>query len=216
MIQSGNRERNDVVFSMKAASKASASSQFFAKTWFAVGVLIVSLVSLPGSASSFTSTLNQNPARTFVPCKLYSTNGSIEDVERELQRARAVLEKSKAKLAAKKEESSESSVPFFAHTGKRAVSRDGVVKSKDEKTGLITADGERMAAISELEDWEARSLSEVFKSEISEDQDVYSLASQQLADRDVAASIWGLRQKLQTEDYQRIFDKRNRFIGEDT
>ena len=141
-----------------------------------------------------------------------------------VQRARAVLEKSKAKLAAQEEEqgaaatkktvapsSADAATPFFAQ---RSVNRAGVVKTRDDETGLITADGEVMAAISEQEDWEMRSLSEVFENETDENGDVYSLASQQLAERDVAASVWNLRQKLQTDDYLKIFDKRNRFIGD--
>lgn len=144
-----------------------------------------------------------------------------------LQRAREVLEKSKAKLAARVEagnstngggDGGHANVPFFAQTQtmkKASVSRTGVVKSVDEKTGLITADGERMAAISEQEDWEFRSLFEVFENEMTEDEDRYSETSQQLASRDVAASVFNLRKQLQADDYKRIFDTSNRFIGED-
>ena len=138
-----------------------------------------------------------------------------------VRRAREVLEKSKAKLAAREEEeggpaaaaAGAGETPFFA---RRSLSRDVAVKSRDAETGLITADGEALAAISEQEDWEMRPLNEVFENEMSENEDVYSLASQQLAQRDVAQSVWNLRKQLQTEDYQRIFDKRNRFIGEDS
>lgn len=198
---------------MKAKISIVSRSRLLLTSWYLISLTV--MVSRPGSTQAFVSSLDQRPARTCSPYELFAVYGNNDDVERELQRARVILQKSKAKLAAKAE-SSEPAVPFFAHAGKTAVSRDGVVKTKNEETGLVTADGERMAAISEEEDWEARSLSEVFQSEISEDQDVYSTASQQLAERDVVASIWGLRQRLQTEDYQRIFDKRNRFIGEDT
>lgn len=147
-----------------------------------------------------------------------------------LQRAREVLEKSKAKLAAQQQEEGAegdpsnnkqtltspsvetTNTPFFAQ---RSVSRDGVVKSRDASTGLITADGEIMAAISEQEDWEIRPINEVFVNEMNENEDVYSMASQQLASRDLAASVWNLRQQLHNDDYQKIFDKRNFFIGED-
>jgi len=148
-----------------------------------------------------------------------------------LQRAREVLEKSKAKLAAQQQEGAKedsssnnnkqklaspgvdtTNTPFFAQ---RSVSRDGVVKSRDASTGLITADGEIMAAISEQEDWEIRPINEVFVNEMKENEDVYSMASQQLASRDLAASVWNLRQQLHNDDYQKIFDKRNFFIGED-
>jgi hypothetical protein len=138
------------------------------------------------------------------------------EISKGLERARALLKKSKAKLASKASGAAEApKIPFFATSGKNIVARD-VVKSVDAKTGLITADGEKMAAISEAEDWEFRSLSEVFQSEINENGDVYSRTNRQLADRDVAASIWNLRKELKTEDYLRIFDKKNYFIGEDT
>ena len=151
-----------------------------------------------------------------------STLGGADDIARLQERARAVLEKSKAKLASKEKSNgahsddtdTQSSMPFFA-TQDTSRKRDGVIKSRDEKTGLITADGEKMAAMSEEEQWESRSLLEVFENEMDENEDVNSLASQELAKRDVAMSIFNLRKVLQTEDYKRIFDKRNRFIGED-
>ena len=136
------------------------------------------------------------------------------EINRGLDRARTVLEKSKAKLIAKEQQQKvekEDELPFFA-TGQRSVSRDGVIKFVDERTGLRVADGERMAAISEHEDWEMRSISQVFESEI---EDAYTLANRQLGQRDVAASIWNLRQSLHNDDYRRIFDTKNRFIGED-
>lgn len=106
-------------------------------------------------------------------------------------------------------------LPFFA--SRQALDpvnkRQRVIKTVDESTGLITTDGEKMAKLSEEEEWEVRTLFEVFENEIS-DRDVYSATSQQLASRDVAASIWNLRKTLQSEDYKKIFDEKNRFIGE--
>ena len=156
-----------------------------------------------------------------------------EEVQKRLAQARAVLAKSKAKLESRQQQqqqeaSSDASkpaaaatstapLPFFA--AKKATKdpqrKDKLIKSKDDKTGLITADGEVMAAMSEVEEWERRSLLEVFENEMDENEDVYSLASQQLAERDVVASIWNLRKSMKTEDYMKIFDKKNRFIGED-
>jgi cytochrome c1 len=131
------------------------------------------------------------------------------------------LEKSKAKLASKEriangENKTVNPLPFFASAEQRAAhSRDAVIKSTDAETGLVTADGERMAALSETEEWEARSLSDVFQNEMEENEDVYSITSKQLAKRDLAASVGDLRKTLNMDDYRRIFDKRNRFIGED-
>jgi hypothetical protein len=142
-----------------------------------------------------------------------------EEINRGLNKARALLEKSKARLASKGNGESSSNgepLPFFAQRAPTAKpSRDGIVKFKDEETGLVTVDGEKMAELSEQEEWEERSLLEVFQNEIKENEDVYSKASEQLQERDVAASIFNLRKVLQTEDYKRIFDKSNIFIGED-
>jgi hypothetical protein len=178
--------------------------------------------------------------RTRNPLRLFSSSDKNidptleQEIDKGLEKARALLEKTKAKLLekeAKRQDSKSSShngaaangfpeepeVPFFAVAGKRkarTVSREGVVKSRDEKTGLIRADGERMAAISEQEDWEFRTLHEVFENEMKENEDVYSMASQQLASKDVAQSIWNLRKQLQEADYKKIFDTKNHFIGE--
>lgn len=147
-----------------------------------------------------------------------------DDIAKLQAKARTLLEKSKAKLAQKEQalEEEEETLPFFAAADASTSSsmspedrRTSVTKSTDESSGLIRADGDKMAQRSEAEAWERRPLTEVFDNELEKEDDVYSVASQQLADRDVAASIFNLRQQLQTEDYQKIFDKRNRFIGED-
>lgn len=90
--------------------------------------------------------------------------------------------------------------------------RKDVIKTIDEATGLITTDGEKMASLSEQEEWAVRGLFDVFE---NENKDGTPDSNNPLADRDVAASIYNLRKVLQNEDYKRIFDKRNRFIGED-
>jgi hypothetical protein len=190
------------------------------------------------------------------------TTTTIIDVELEqqinqgLERARQVLQKSKAKLAARldlvpQEEEVEGrvAVPFFAVMARTPTSvisttvrttapeegeRSNVkVKSRNHDTGLIMADGERMAEISEIEAWEYRSIYEMSDVVDDDDDDAdESLASSQARRRrrsaalkvqsnspqqqtDVMASIYNLRKVLQTEDYRKIFDPRNRFIGED-
>jgi len=149
------------------------------------------------------------------------------DIAKLQAKARALLEKSKAKLAAQSSSNDDnedetttavSTLPFFAAPDTTTTTpnrRQAVTKTINEATGLITTDGEKMAQLSEGEEWESRRLLEVFENELSEDDDVYSLASQQLASRDVAAQITNLRKELHTGDFRRIFDKRNRFIGED-
>lgn len=148
---------------------------------------------------------------------------SEDEISKQLDRARELLAKSKAKIEAKEQESFEEltnddknfangkeNVPFFA--SKTAPfdenkKKEKVIKSKNEE-GLFTTDGEMMAALSESEEWQVRPLQEVFENEEKEKSD------DPFADRDVAASIFNLRKTLQTEDYKKIFDQRNRFIGE--
>ena len=169
-------------------------------------------IPIPSSSNS-NSALHMTPPETPMD----------DDIAKLQAKARALLEKSKAKLAQKEQAlEEEETLPFFAAADSSASSnmspedrRSSVTKSTDESSGLIRADGDKMAQRSEAEAWERRPLTEVFDNELEKEDDVYSVASQQLADRDVAASIFNLRQQLQTEDYQKIFDKRNRFIGED-
>jgi hypothetical protein len=200
-----------------------------------VGPLAVrSLTASSRGSFIFLSSLSDEDHGT-KPKPAYNIDAEMEQqINRGLARAKSLIEKSKAKLKAREEAdevrqqqeqqlgsettpsastAAVAATPFFVT---RTVDREQrMIKAKDEKTGLITADGEAMAAISEQEDWEARPLSEVFTSEIGEKADIYSVVSKQLSQRDVAASIFNLRRQLQLEDYQRIFDKKNYFIGED-
>ena len=147
----------------------------------------------------------------------------------ELEKARAKLHRSQevddempSSSTSDEEMTEKRAVPFFAsvetsddESASSEGRREAMIKAVDQDTGLVTADGEKMAALSEKEEWQVRSLLEVFENELNEsDGDVYSLASKQLAERDVAASIWNLRKELQMEDYKKIFDAKNRFIGE--
>jgi hypothetical protein len=152
---------------------------------------------------------------------------SDDEVARQLERARAVLEASRAKMESReraaaqgitrdnnkdgKRDAMQTDVPFFAtqngNNGKVNGKRDLVIKNQNQE-GLFTTDGDLMAKLSETEEWESRSLFEVFKDEANRPE------KDRFADRDVAASIYGLQKVLQTEDFQKIFDKRNRFIGE--
>ena len=180
-----------------------------------------------------------------------SFTGSI-DIELEqqinqgLQRAKEVLQKSKAKLAAMEQNAGTNGqndsvvdIPFFATrfatttaavvgniaTGTATATVPSAaltapttdsslkVKSRNSDTGLVTADGERMAEISEYEPWEYRSIYEMFQ---NNDEEANSDQQQRVEiQTDVMASIQNLRKVLQTEDYRKIFDPRNRFIGED-
>jgi len=165
---------------------------------------------------------------------LLSGNDAEADIFRQLERAKVLLQKTKAKLEAKAANSDKESaasgrkisasnglkldepLPYFfaclCESSEERRRRDSVIKSKDETTGQVVADGEKMASLSEQEEWEVRSLYDVFKDET---QEAFSMATSQLAERDVAASIYNLRKTLKMEDYKRIFDRNNRFIGED-
>lgn len=146
-----------------------------------------------------------------------SLRSSIDDdISAQLAKARALIEKAKAKIeeeAATAAEEKEGEVEAKAETNavKSGESKAAsVIKSTNEE-GLFTTDGDLMAEMSEAEEWENRGLFDVFESEGEDESDV----SKQLASRDVAASIMNLRMSMQNEDYRRIFDKRNRFIGEE-
>ena len=211
-----------------------------------------------GSGRCFGRTRNDRLDRRMVDSDTSLTSSSSpdfweHDIARLKAKATAELEKAKAKLeqaqpstisvqtTTKEDTASTVATPFFATidttSGQEDDEEEGqerrqsMIKAVNETTGLITADGEKMAAQSEREEWQSRSLVEVFDvNELIQQQgndengnnNVYrnssssssSMASQQLANRDVAASIWNLRKQLQTEDYKQIFDVKNRFIGE--
>mmetsp|Transcript_5264 Transcript_5264/g.8277 ORF Transcript_5264/g.8277 Transcript_5264/m.8277 type:complete len:161 (+) Transcript_5264:700-1182(+) len=124
----------------------------------------------------------------------------------------------KSKSKAKEEEPEEVKLPFFATTTKSS-STSEKIKSKNA-SGEIIADGETMAALSKSEPWERRSLSQMFEPESRldyagnevEGADIDGTRS--LADRDVAMSIYGLRKKLRTDEFMKIFDSRNPRIGD--
>jgi hypothetical protein len=187
-------------------------------SWIFVIVIATTLLSSTESFCAVPYTVRNSLA---LKTPLSASLDPSDDISRWQERARALLEKSKAKLEGRgvtndANHDGPDNLPFFAsQTLAESSRREQVIKSKNETTGLITADGEKMAARSEKEQWEFRPLVEVFDSETEETQNLYSVASQQLTSRDVAASIWNLRKTLQTDDYRRIFDKNNRFIGED-
>jgi hypothetical protein len=207
------------------------------RQWNGLLLLVAAVVvTIPSGVSSFT--LQSPISRTvgFSGATLLQVLPNGDDaIDQSLKRARALLEKSKAKLAAQEDINAKSmsggdekaqNLPFFASQTAVATSttdvaddveaqrRDRVTKSRDETTGLITIDGEKMAAMSEQEEWEERSLVDLFENE-GEDIEGRSPGKQKVADRDVAMSIFNLRRVLQVEDYLKIFDKKNWFIGED-
>lgn len=187
-----------------------------AKKFSLYAIAMLQLLLMPQSALSFTSP----PAISTPPSmQLHASSPNIDDdISKQLERARQVLAKSKAKIEAKEkeelalleEEKPKADVPFFAAkdaTVDKNKKKEKLTKNKNQETGLSTFDGDKMAELSEEEEWQVRPLQEVFENEAEEKDDPF-------ANRDVAASMYNLRTVLQTEDYKRIFDQRNRFIGE--
>jgi len=121
-----------------------------------------------------------------------------------------------------------SRLPFFVMVDDGNSAGSTTLKSINSKkiksttsSGSIIADGETMTRISSTEQWSRRKLSEMFSKESHldyagkpiDDQTIDKVGTV-LADRDVVASIWNLRKTLQNDDFARVFDKRNRFIGD--
>jgi len=122
-------------------------------------------------------------------------NAMNDDVVRQLAKAKKLLELTKTKLAAEEEdkannnnEEPQTSMVLEASTTTIDDKRTKVTKSTNEDSGLITTDGELMAVLSEEEEWEVRSLLDVFEDELE-----VSDVSKQLARRDAAGSIAAIR-----------------------
>jgi hypothetical protein len=200
-------------------------------------VLFVGLLASPEHVSSFqpsphsSNTLRRNnnvairqqhqQRQNYCPRSLFLTgsNSSQEEIDRQLEKARAVLAVSRAKMEKaevaiieEEDNNAERDVPFFATVNDTRNKKMKVIKDQNKDTGLFTTDGDLMAKLSEQEQWEPRPLLEVFSNERKTAAE--EAGKNTFADRDVAASIFNLRKVLQTEDYMKIFDKRNRFIGE--
>lgn len=179
-----------------------------------------------------TRTSTTRSKSTGISSQLTAAAREEDDIDRELAKARILLIEAKKQIAAMDageeyvrpvevaaHEETTTNVPFFAklnddNNSHAPSKREIVIKSRNED-GLITVNGEEMAKLSEEEMWTARPLDQVFENELNEDEDVYALATESLRQRDVAASIFNLRKSMQPQDYQKIFDKKNYFIGED-
>lgn len=199
---------------------------------FTVFALVCTII--PDPALSFTSvglssvTSRSNTSDFSFHRSRLSLSAEDEEIARQVAKAKELLESVKAKMAAKEEATAaaaeaqneedksdaEEAPAFFFGDIDTESRKKKIIKSIDESTGEVVADGELMATLSESEEWETRSLLDVFKSELKESDDPYTLANQQLASRDVAASIHNLKRQMNLGDFKKIFDPRNRFIGE--
>jgi hypothetical protein len=181
-------------------------------------ILLTATQLLQSSTAFSTSSMQQQTLKNRWTSHLHAAP-SIQDDEitRQLVRARELIAKTKAKMEAQEEADANgtttgaaaANVPFFASQDRKSNSKkDKVIKTQNEE-GLFTTDGDLMAEMSESEEWEVRPLNEVFQTE----KEIIRKTNK-LANRDMSAGIQGLQRVLQTEDYLKIFDKRNRFIGE--
>lgn len=156
-------------------------------------------------------------------------------VAAQIRKARKLLRDTKKKMEIEQQqqqqqsdessstESPTAALPFFAQKSFTATAIDHTQKIKSKtKSGEIIADGDTMTSLSNSEPWELRSLTDIgFESEARSDFDgnlveveANGEVKKTIAERDLAASIYNLRKVLKTEDFRRVFDSRNRFIGE--
>lgn len=183
----------------------------------------VSSFLLPSSQNSLVKTATENIIDRFATISCHMTskpNEGNSEIMKQLERAKAALAVSRAKMEAQEqaeagliEDESEDkkdkeNVPFFAMSAAdESGKKDKVIKDKNED-GLFTTDGDLMAKLSEEEEWESRPLLDVFQNEKEKAPEAMGI------DRDIGQNMYNLRKSLQTEDFAKIFDKRNRFIGE--
>jgi hypothetical protein len=208
-------------FSQKCATPGSTRSSKLCRASIVSIFAVMQFLLCPETSTAFRQlSLSRSPPTS----RLFAVESPEDEITRQLERAKELIAKSKAKLETKgavsldnegvdggddTEDAAEGTknVPFFAAKVKaKENKRDQVVKATNAD-GLVTIDGDLMAKLSEAEEWEVRSLVEVF-------EDQQKMSEEPLVNRDVAQSIMGLQKVLQTADYLKIFDKRNRFIGE--
>ena len=137
--------------------------------------------------------------------KFYSSNEDLDPTTAKLLAdAKQLLEKAKSKL-----DNQESTGMKKAEGKDIFEKRASVTKQVMDDTGLITTDGDLMAQMSEEEEWSERSLIELFNDETFEGE-----ISEAMMKRDVAASINAMRVRMDNKDFEKIFDARNIFIGD--
>uniref|UniRef100_A0A7S1YGT0 Uncharacterized protein n=1 Tax=Grammatophora oceanica TaxID=210454 RepID=A0A7S1YGT0_9STRA len=144
----------------------------------------------------------------------------LAETEAAILKAKSTIESKPPKETKPEEDAIESNgdaanLLFFASESDGTSTKyKDVIVSRDEN-GLIRTDGEKMDKKSESEQWHSKSLSELLHGPITKSEELKRKKNKALEERDVAASLYNLRKTLQNEDFRRIFDKRNRFIGEE-
>lgn len=146
----------------------------------------------------------------------------LRDAKKKMEAETTATAATNGKSSTTTKEEQPSPLPFFAQQSFTAAAIDNTRKIKSKtKSGEIIADGDTMTSLSNSEPWERRSLSDIgFQSEARSDFDGNLVEVDLngnlggLAERDLAASIYNLRKVLRNEDFKKVFDSRNWFIGE--
>jgi len=129
------------------------------------------------------------------------------DISRQLAKAKDLLKQVKAKL---ENSDGETTVKKKKEAVDTKDKRSRVIKTEDPDSGLITTNGELMAELSKDEEWEART--NLFDEDSAGAASARTLKKREM---EVAQAIFNLKKELRDEDYKRVFDKKNYFIGED-
>jgi hypothetical protein len=191
--------------------------QFSVSSLVMLCILLTASQLLQSSTAFSTLSMQQRTHNNGLTSRLHAASAGNPDDEitRQVERAKELLAKTKAKMEAQEQADANgptgaaANVPFFASKDNKSNSKKEKLMKTQNEEGLFTTDGGLMAQMSESEDWEVRPLNEVFQNEKE-----ITRKTNKLANRDMSAGIQGLQRVLQTEDYLKIFDKRNRFIGE--
>ena len=149
------------------------------------------------------------------PLRMIGFIPSEEEIAKQLERANELLIKSQAKMDGKKQGSAIIDSEESSLSGKRKM-----VTKNTTNDGLIIADGEMMAKLSENEKWEARPLMEVFEDQMNDDlfiEEGLFFAStnttKKLAERDEVGSIRNLQVLMNMQEFKKIIDDMYYFIG---
>jgi hypothetical protein len=182
-----------------------------------------------GSTYTFPTERRQPCIRRIKRLSMIGYIPSEEEIEKQLARAKELLERSQVKLesgalgANDESREEEKNIDLKNKTMLDLKTKRVMVTKVEKEDGLVVVDGELMARYSEEEEWEIRPLMEVFEDDDSfqdENNTYYGLllastnTTKKLAQRDEVASIRNLQTLMNRQDFQNIFDERNFFIGE--
>ncbi|KAL7508526.1 hypothetical protein ACHAXN_005600 [Cyclotella atomus] len=151
----------------------------------------------------------------------FKTAAQIRKARKLLRDAKKKMEEPKSEKVdggvngeVKEEKPASVPLPFFAARPPSAE------KIKSKTSSGIVADGATMTALSNSEPWELRPLNQMFVREPRSDYDGNLISADdsdkmgKLAEKDLARNILALKRELQNEDFKKVFDQRNRWIGD--